>query len=287
MPASGISSGSMAQEDPEASFSSLFRWGVEQEFPVGPDEGNRAYFGRDVLRGLVDGVDDFVTARQPRWRRFRAQPALLGTVPWIDDEDVLTRLGRLPSCIVITKQTRGKSLDRLHEVNAESPGIPVDALSGLGGMAPKEDGKPQIIGPWSSIEAGDVEAIRMVGYRKHKKMVPIPHAKLMLLGHLWWSDEGPLGHVEDATGFRPLRLWVSSANLTGASRSNLEFGYWTEDPALVKGATIFLEQLIGGSEALGLGSDNPDPSLAPITFDDAAFAGYFADLDSGEDEEDE
>jgi len=165
--------------------------------------------------------------------------------------------------------------------------MPVDALSALGAMAPKEDGKAQVVGPWSPIDAGDVEAIRMIGYRKGKKMVPIPHAKLMLLGHLWWSDEGPLGHVEDVTGFRPLRLWVSSANVTGSSRSNLEFGYWTEDPALVKGASTFLEQLIGGSEALGLGSDIPDPSLAPIAFDDAAFADYFADLDLGDDEDEE
>lgn len=46
--------------DDEPSFSALFPRGIiEQEFPVGPDDGNRAYFGRDVLRGLIEGIDDF------------------------------------------------------------------------------------------------------------------------------------------------------------------------------------------------------------------------------------
>jgi hypothetical protein len=33
------------------------------------EEGNRAFFGRNVLHGLVDGIDDFVHERQPRWER--------------------------------------------------------------------------------------------------------------------------------------------------------------------------------------------------------------------------
>jgi hypothetical protein len=37
------------------------------EFAVGA-EGS-ALFGRNVLRGLVDGIDDFVEERQERWRR--------------------------------------------------------------------------------------------------------------------------------------------------------------------------------------------------------------------------
>ncbi|HSF60808.1 MAG TPA: hypothetical protein VLA69_03880, partial [Gaiellaceae bacterium] len=39
-------------------------------------------------------------------------------------------------------------------------------------------------------------------------------AKLALLGHLWWHDEGPLGHVEDVIGFKAKRLWISFANFT-------------------------------------------------------------------------
>lgn len=97
----------------------------------------------------------------------------------------------------------------------------------------------------------------------------------------------PLGHVEDVTGFRPLRLWISSANLTGSSRRNLEFGFWTEGPKLVAGARDFIESLISVSEALDPESDLPDPDFAAVEFDDAAFGEYFADLDSGEDDDDD
>jgi hypothetical protein len=75
------------------------------------------------------------------------------------------------------------------------------------------------------------------------------HAKLALLGHLWWHDEGELG-VEDVTGFAPRRLWISSANFTESSRRSLEFGYWTEDKALMEGAQRFLLRLIAASEGL-------------------------------------
>jgi hypothetical protein len=277
--------------DDEASFSALFSHGIiDQELPVGPDDGNRAYFGRDVLRGLIEGIDDFAAERQQRWRRYRAAPALLGTASWIDDEELLVRLGRMASCIVITKQGRRprqlQKLARLREINQASPGIPAESLMGLGGMAPKIDGKPAIIGPDTPIAREQIEAIRTLGYRKQgQRLVPIPHAKLVLLGHLWWSDEGALGHVEDVTGFKAIRLWISSANLTGSSRHNLEFGYWTEDPNLVNGTKSFLEGLISVSEDLDPESDTPSPDFAPFEFDDAAFTEHFADMDSGDDED--
>jgi hypothetical protein len=57
-----------------------------------PEEGNRAFFGRDVLQGLVDGIDDFVHERQPRWER-RSQrvgaPVLLGCSPWVNDDKLI------------------------------------------------------------------------------------------------------------------------------------------------------------------------------------------------------
>jgi hypothetical protein len=47
---------------PSQPFSDHFDFDV----PVGPDEGNRAYFGRDVLTGLVEGIAHFVHERQLR-----------------------------------------------------------------------------------------------------------------------------------------------------------------------------------------------------------------------------
>ena len=118
----------------------------DQALAVGPDDGNFAYFGRNVLRGLVDGIDDFISEREARWRRFRGSPALLGSAPWIDDEELLAKLGHVAACIVMTKQTRDRrqrpKLARLHETNAQTSGMPLQALVRLGGMAPKEEGKP-------------------------------------------------------------------------------------------------------------------------------------------------
>jgi len=47
----------------------------------------------------------------------------------------------------------------------------------------------------------------------------------------------------------------------------MEFGYWTEDPALIQGAERFLVKLMGSSEALDPGSDLFDPELLELQFD--------------------
>lgn len=72
------------------------------------------------------------------------------------------------------------------------------------------------------MEQGVVPTIRTLGYRGG--FPPIIHAKLALLGHLWWTDDGEFG--EEVIGFEARRPWVSSANFTSSSRRNLEFGYW-------------------------------------------------------------
>ena len=265
----------------------------DDDFALGAEEGNRAFFGRDVLRGLVDGIDDFVHLRQPRWRRRRAiGPALLGSAMWIDDHALMDKLGDLSGAsIVVTKQGRKDrdlaGLHRLQALNQRTPGMPIRALPGLGGLAPKVDGLPLVVGPYTPIDEGVVPTIRTLGYRKRgRHLPPIVHAKLALLGHLWWHDEGPLGHVEDVIGFAPRRLWVSSANFTNSSRRSLEFGYWTEDSALVEGVERFLVKLIGASEDLDPEADSPDPDLAPVEFDDEAMAEAAAEM-SWDDEDDD
>lgn len=116
-------------------------------------------------------------------------------------------------------------------------------------------------------------------------MVPIVHAKLALLGHLWWHDEDALGYVDDVIGFRPRRLWISSANFTRSSRRSLEFGFWTEEPALLDGAERFLVKLMGSSEGVDPASDVFQPDLAPYEFDDEATADYAAEFGwAGDDE---
>lgn len=274
----------MPLQDDSTRFSGEF----DDEFAVGPEEGNRGFFGRNVLRGLIEGIDDFAHGRQSRWRRSRSLgPALLGSAMWIDDPELIDKLGDLAAaCVVVTKQGRKpaarRKLKPLRELNERTPGIPIRAFADLSGLAPKIDGEPQIVGPYTRTDDGVIPTVRTLGFRRQGPLAPITHAKLALLGHLWWHDEGPLGHVEDVIGFTPRRLWVSSANFTRASRHSLEFGFWTDDHALVEGAERFLVKVMRSSEALDPESDIFEPDLAPVVFDDVAMAEAWAELQGDE-----
>jgi hypothetical protein len=80
----------------------------DDEFLIGSDPGNSAFFGRDVLRGLIDGIDDFIQVKQPRWKQFRSVgPVLLGSAGWIGDGELLVKIGDLAGAsIVVTKLPR-------------------------------------------------------------------------------------------------------------------------------------------------------------------------------------
>jgi len=268
----------------------------DDEFPVGAQDGNRAYFGRDVLRGLVDGIKDFEQRRQERWWHPGSRtigPALLGCSPWINDDALLSAIETLKgACVVTTKQPRtaneSRVAERLRAFNARTPGFQLRALN-LGDMAPKVDGEPLVAGPSTPIDVDfTVTTIRTIGRRQtDARLPPLAHAKLAVLGYLRWHDEDALGHPDDILGFAPRRLWVSSANFTYGSRRSLEFGYWTEEPALVDRSKHFLARLVGASEGLDADSDAPDPDLAPIEFDWEAIAEMAAEMAWEEDEEDE
>lgn len=149
---------------------------------------------------------------------------------WIDDGELLAQLGKLAgTCIVVTKHGRAPKkiddLQRLHDLNDRTPGIPVRAFP------------------------------------------------------------GPLGHVEDVIGFTPQRLRVASANLTAASRCSLEFGYWTEDGALLQGAERFLLEAMAASDGLDRDADSADLDLALVDFDDVAMADAIAEMDCDDDKE--
>jgi hypothetical protein len=272
--------------------SRIFPDDFDDVFAVGDKPGNEAFFGREVLSGLVSGIDAFIEQREERWRRYRSLGhALLACAPWIDDEPLLGKLDAFAAaCVVMTKQVRSKGqlakLERLRLVNERAPGLPLRPFPDLHWFAPKVDGKPLIVGPSGPDPATTVlPTIRTVGYRKHghRDSPPLIHAKLALLGHLWWHDEGEFG-VEDIEGFAPARLWVSSANFTGSSRRSLEFGYWTEDPALLAGAERFLLKLVRASEDLDPDSDLIEPELVEVDFDDEAMIEAMRDYQSDDDE---
>jgi len=275
---------------PVPSFPSSFN----DEFPAGPD-GQRAYVGLDVLRGLIAGVDQALEAhRQQRPSARRQGPVLIGVSPWLTDPELMRKLRELTcACIVITKQGRSKrdleQLPELHELNAVTPGLPVEAFPDLIELAPHLDDEPVTVGPYDRVGELVIPTVRTLGFRRHASdsgYVPLMHAKLALLGDLWWHDEDALGYPADVIGFRARRLWVSSANFTLSSRASLEYGYWSADPALLEGMERFLLRLVAASEGLA-GADEPAPQFLPVDYDDEALREVMAESEWEEDAEDE
>jgi hypothetical protein len=257
-------------DDVPAVFPSVF----DDHFSMGAEDGNEAFFGTDVLRGLIDGIDDFINCRQARWQRFRSLgPALLGSAMWINDDLLVGKIGELTAaCVVVSKQSKNQEkLEPLKAFNERTKGIPVAAFSELTGLAPKVDGQPSVVVPYSSMDEWTVPTFRTLGFRKTGN-APIIHAKLALLGNLWWHDEDGTGHVADVIGFEPRRLWISSANFTESSRRSLEVGFWTEDPVLIEGSKQFLVKLMRYSEDIDPDNDAFCPEFADVAFDDDAMA---------------
>jgi hypothetical protein len=262
-----------------------FPRGFDAGFSFGPQDKHRGYFGQNVLAGLISGLDDF-RAEHERKPGFRTLgPAMLGAFMWLDDPELIERIANFPyACVVITKQPRDRRhqtrLDKLKPVLERCPGFPGDALPELRWLAPRED---PVVGPYSPAPHPRLPALRTIGYRKaDDKLVPILHAKMALLGELWWHDEDDFG-IADVTGFRPQRLWLASANGTASSRANLEFGIWITEPVLLREATRFLGGLMSHSEDLDPDSPGMEPGLVEPDYDDAAFAEACPPLDEAGD----
>lgn len=269
------------RHEPSTGFGRRF----DQVFDLDVEPGNQAFFGSNVLDGLVSGIDDFIHRPQPRWRHGRVLgPALLGSAMWIDDEALIAKLRELSAVsVVITKQTRKpkkvQDLEALEEASESIRGFPADALAELRNLAPKVNGSQRVIGPTERVDPVVLPAIRTLGFRRSgQHLAPLMHAKLAVLGKLWWHDEGPLGHPEDIVGFTPQRLWVSSANFTTSSRRSLEFGYWVEDRQLLQGATRFLTALVASSEGLNPDADIFDPEFLPWEYDADALNEYAIEM---------
>lgn len=264
----------------------------DDEFPAGP-QGQRAWVGLGVLRGLIAGIDEALEAHRQERSVRKLGPVLIGVSPWLTDPELIAKLRDLTgACIVITKQGRSardlEQLRDLHDLNASTAGLPVDAFPELVQLAPHVDAKPVVVGPYDRVGELVIPTVRTLGFRRaasESGYVPLMHAKLALLGELWWHDEDALGYVADVTGFRARRLWVSSANFTVSSRASLEYGFWTEDPALLEGMERFLLRLVAASEGLS-GADKPTPQFLPVDYDDEAMREAMHETEWSEDDED-
>ena len=251
-------------------------------------------FGKNVLAGLVEGIDAFRRDLEQQRRSRSLGPAMLGAFLWVDDAELLQRIAEFPSaCVVVSKQPRGKRhterLRKVAEAVKDAAGFPARAFSELDELRFHQRGKAPVLGPGSPQEYIRLPALRTLGYRKAgDRLVPILHTKMLLLGELWWHDEDGMGGVADVTGFTPHRLWLGSANGTESSRRSLEFGLWLEDPGLLKAARQFLVEVLAHSQELDPDSDGLEPDLVVPDYDDetmweamTALADYDADEDNG------
>lgn len=251
-----------------------------------------AYFGRNVLQGLVDGIVTNTREVSPGpIIRAVYGPVVLGCAMTMDDPDLMEALEQVGNaCIVITKQEsrhhgtpKWSQLEDFNE--SHTHGLIAWAFPELEGLAPHDGGRPRVVGPydpdWRRLM--DIGGVREVGYRKAGgHLVPIVHAKLALLGDVWSVEEGDDGFERITPRFVPTRLWVGSANFTQASRRSLEMGMWTSDTELMEAARRFLIGLIAQSEPLGKGPDGPQPELLPVEYDDEAFRAAHADYLAGQ-----
>ncbi|WP_331446594.1 hypothetical protein [Streptomyces xanthochromogenes] len=257
---------------------------------------SNAYFGTDVLSGLTAGMDEFLSDPEGRWRQFRSLgAAVLGCVPWLDDQGLLSRIDHFPSaCVVVTKQElkkRGQDrFERLKQYADRGSGFPADVFAEMTGLVSRYDGPPPVIGPYTPLaDELRVPTIRSFGFRKAgKRPVPLIHAKMFLLGHLWWHDEdGSPSGVADVTGFTPKRLWLGSTNGTKSSRLGLEFGVWLDDPDLLADAQQFLVKVMRSSETIDPDDDLFEPEYINVKYDDDAFYEAMSDSFDALDEDDE
>jgi hypothetical protein len=79
----------------------------DQEFVR--QDGQPGYFGRNVLKRLVDGMVDFLEEKR-RTPGFRSMgPAALGGFLWLDDSELADCLARFShTCVVVSKQGRSE-----------------------------------------------------------------------------------------------------------------------------------------------------------------------------------
>lgn len=259
-----------------------FSWQFNHAIPQTRQGVGPAYFGSDVLSGLVQGIDQYRRELPGKSLVRSLGPAVLGAFLWLDDDELINAVAQYSAgCVVVSKQqekagkrreNKQRTFERLRQLG-EQKGLYSQAFPELSDLAPEENGRPLVVGPWTELPDVAIPMFRSIGFRRvGDQLVPILHTKLVLLGNLWWHDEGPLGDVTDVFGFAPERLWVGSANGTRSSRSNLEMGVWLNDPQLLNAARRFLTAVIRHSEDIDSTNDVLEPEFASFEFDDEAMA---------------
>lgn len=147
-----------------------------------------------------------------------------------------------------------------------------------------------MLGQYTPVGGHTVSSVRVAGRSRDRpgQVLPLVHAKLLVLGVVHETDEHPAGYVDDWRFFEPRRVWLGSANLTHNSRRGLEFGLWSTDTQLAEHALRFMADLLAYSEPLGSTAANPNPEYDAVEFDEEAMREAYAALlgEPGPDEDD-
>jgi hypothetical protein len=244
--------------------------------PWGPDAKWRAWFGREVVGGIVEVLDQHVQTVADRYRS--TAPAALGCVPWLTHADIADRLARLDACCIVVDKGARILPQRL--VNAGNP-FP-NVLPGLRSRYPADQaGTARVVGPYDGEPQFGVGPVRAVGWSGSGPQKPLLHTKLLVLGYLTVHEIGP-GPTFELPVFEPLSVWWGSANWTETSRSHQETGVWSDDRALAHLATRFLDDLICCSEPIAATSPGPKPDLLSVDHDEEAMGKAAAEYEEYE-----
>jgi hypothetical protein len=235
------------------------------------------WFGGNVLNGLVEVIDAHVAAEA---QRREPMPAALGCVPWLTHQGIAERLARLAACCVVVDKGRKRPPPPV--LVAADNGVP-NLLPGLRNRAP--GGETLILGPSSPMPEYTVGPVRVVGMTGAEQK-PLLHAKLLVLGRLKWIELGD-GPTEEVLTFEPCSVWWGSANWTKTAHAHLELGAWSTDPALVREATDFLDDLIAFSEPLDSAAHGPEADLVLVDYDEAAMWEAWRDIELEQWDDDE
>lgn len=246
--------------------------------PVPLANGSITFAGgvvEDLVAGIAKFLDEFRTRFPSHGREIR-QPVLIGCVPWLTFPPLVETLKRFNHSVLLLVDKSGAQAEPVKELARLDIGLAQYLLHQLRTMAPADaDGNPPVIGPYSSMPAGDrvLGPVRLIGWRKKKnsrRSVPILHAKLLWLGY---SEllEGMGEFGEDVEGLFPVAAWMGSANWTSASLSSLETGMWSTEPLFCDAVLKYLIALVTFSEPFSSETVRPTPELVEAIEDEAAF----------------
>lgn len=247
-------------------------------FPWGEGGRSSVAYGINVVPDLVAGVRGLpALAREGMPRKAESRAAVLGCVYVLTSPEVVDALLPIESCVIVDRQqTSRDELARLHENGRSLSTLHLPGFDDI--RLPNPDGSAPVIGPGTPmLDPVALGPVRAAGWSPggRRETRPLVHAKMLVGGRTWvWEDDFGVERFH----FKPLRTWVGSANWTAFAPFHLEFGMWTDDPALLERNLAFLLDLVRFSQPLDSLTAGPEPELVHADWDDDAFAQAWADM---------